>query len=236
MGLLGTSTKVEKGVGKGVLTAVMYLSPADESGRNVCPHATPGCKAACLGHSSGRMAMPMHKQVRKRKTDWFFDDRPAFLVALMVDIERHKRKADKAGMVCAVRLNGTSDIPWETVAPGIFERFPTIQFYDYTKHASRAVAWAQGRMPPNYHLTFSWAETARNQAEAVAVMAAGGNVAVVFSAPPYPDVWRGLPVVDGDEDDIRFRDPKGCIVGLKAKGAAKRDTSGFVVQLTKIER
>lgn len=231
MPLLGTSVKVIKGEKRGVLTAVMYLSPATESGANLCPHATPGCAAACLGHSSGRLAMEQGKRARLRKSKLFLENRAGFLDELAGDIGRHERRAAKLNMICAVRLNGSSDIPWEKIAPWLFDRFPGVQFYDYTKHESRAIAWARGNMPTNYHLTFSRAETDANQASAGRVAAEGGNVAVVFSAPPFPETYLGRPVVDGDEDDVRFFDPRGVVVALKAKGAGKRDTTGFVVQL-----
>lgn len=231
MSLLGTSVKVVKGEKRGVLTAVMYLSPATESGANLCPHATPGCAAACLGHSSGRLAMAGAKAARLRKSNLFLTNRAGFLDELAGDIARHERRAAKLGMICAVRLNGSSDIAWEKVAPWLFDRFPGVQFYDYTKYESRAIAWTHGHMPANYHLTFSRAETADNQASAERVAAEGGNVAVVFSAPPFPQTYLGRPVVDGDEDDVRFFDPRGVVVALKAKGAGKRDRTGFVVQL-----
>lgn len=230
--LLGTSTKVEKGEKKGYLTAVMYLSPATESvpfgGGNLCPHATAGCATACLGHSSGRLAMSHHKKSRLRKTEFFFRDRAGFRAALEKDIRAHVRRAAKKGLTPCVRLNGSSDIPWESVFPGLLESFPGVQFYDYTKFQSRATAWARGELPPNYHLTFSRAET--NEESAFAVLRAGGNVAVVFSG-GLPVHWGGVPVIDGDETDLRFTDPRGCVVGLKAKGAGKKDVSGFVVRV-----
>lgn len=232
MSLLGTSVKVVKGEKRGVLTAVMYLSPSTESGANLCPHATPGCAAACLGHSSGRLAMPSGLKSRLRKSRLFLEDRKAFLTELERDIAAHQRRAIKLGMVCAVRLNGSSDIPWERVAPHLFSAFPNVEYYDYTKDKARAIAWAEGRLPENYHLTFSRAETPENQMDAGEVLAAGGNVAVVFSAPPYPSHYLERPVIDGDEDDVRFMDPKGVVVGLKAKGAGKKDRTGFVVQLS----
>jgi hypothetical protein len=129
-----------------------------------------------------------------------------------------------------VRLNGTSDLPWERIAGpyglSAFQAFPAIQFYDYSKIATRVLMHASGLMPVNYHLTFSRSES--NQIDVAAVVAAGANVAAVFQK-SLPAVWHGVPVVNGDADDLRFLDASGVIVGLKAKGRAKRDTSGFVV-------
>lgn len=234
MSLLGSSVKVIKGEKKGYLTAIMYLSPSIESvpfgGKNTCPHATPGCAAACLGHSSGRLAVDGHKRARVRKTLQFFEDRQGFLRELHNDIEAHIARAKRKGMVPCVRLNGASDIAWEKVDPTLFDH--DAQFYDYTKSESRAPAWARGEMPRNYQLTFSRAETEANQEAAERVAAAQGNLAVVFRRPPYPETYLGLPVIDGDEDDLRFLDKRGVVVGLKAKGQlAKTDTSGFVVDL-----
>jgi hypothetical protein len=55
----------------------------------------------------------------------------------------------------------------------------------------------------------------------------GMNVAAVFHK--VPETYLGRTVINGDETDLRFLDPKGVIVGLKAKGKAKKDTTGFVV-------
>jgi hypothetical protein len=148
-------------------------------------------------------------------------------------IHTHIRRAKKNGLIPVVRLNGTSDLPWETLRLNdgrtVLETFPEIQFYDYTKHAKRAIANVRGEHPANYALTFSQAES--NLDDVKAVVTAGGNVAVVFKAKPHalPDVYAGRRVIDGDNDDLRFLDPAGVYVGLAAKGRGKKDTSGFVV-------
>lgn len=245
--------KIEKSVKFGYLTAVLHLAPANLSGYEVCPKATAGCRAACL-NTAGRGGiakggMLTHDSIaagarnpiqaaRIRRTRWYFEDRKGFMVALVMDIAKVVVLAAKHGLKPAIRLNGTSDIPWERVAAvgdaNIMALFPTVQFYDYTKRTNRR------DLPANYHLTLSLAED--NDADAVATLRAGGQVAAVFHpadqfgripggmsfASAYDathTVWR---VIDGDEHDLRFLDPKGVIVGLKAKGNAKRDTSGFV--------
>ena len=127
-----------------------------------------------------------------------------------------------------MRLNGATDLAWEGLSPETFTANPDIQFVDYTKSPKRALAHATGKMPRNYHLTFSRSET--NEAQCLEVLAAGGNVAVV-SSQPMPDAYLGAPVIDGDESDLRHVDPPGVVVWLSPKGAkAKADRSGFVVR------
>lgn len=220
------NAKTTKGEPLGFLTGILYLAPADTAGRgNLCPFASPGCRAACL-YSAGRGRFASVQAGRLRKTHAFFDSPARFVESLAEDVARLVRAAGKRGMVPAVRLNGTSDVPWERVkgedGRTILERFPLVQFYDYTKRPKR---WD---IPPNYHLTFSLSET--NLPAAQRELSAGRSVAVVFAVPkgsPLPTHWNGLPIVDGDLHDLRFLDPGPCIVGLRAKGAAKADASGF---------
>ena len=130
----------------------------------------------------------------------------------------------KNGFIPVVRLNTTSDIPFEIHK--IFQLFPNVQFYDYTKIKKRAIKHAEGLMPKNYHLTFSQNEA--NQNDSLEVLKRGGNIAVVFRN-KLPEFYKGFKVVNGDEHDLRFTDPANVVVGLKAKGLAKTDQSGFVV-------
>ena len=221
-----SNAKTVKGQILGFLTGILYLAPAWISGRNVCPLATKGCTAACL-YSAGRGQMSSVQRARIAKTMRFFDDRVAFMADIVADVERLQRKADRENLSLAIRLNGTSDIRWETVpvegAANIMARFPNVQFYDYTKIPNRRIADV-----PNYHLTFSRAES--NEKDIPTAIAHGMNVAVVFSG-GLPETYLGLPVINGDESDVRFEDPTPCIVGLKAKGDAKKDTTGFVVHV-----
>jgi hypothetical protein len=161
---------------------------------------------------------------RKRKTMLYLSDKIGFMDALYKDLTRFSTRNTKRGVKPCIRLNGTSDIQYEKT--GIMERFPEIQFYDYTKIVKRAYA----KMPSNYHLTLSYSEADKDYAEQVyqAVLDTGVNMAVVFRD-KLPKTFRGLRVINGDADDLRFLDPKGVVVGLKAKGKAKRDTSGFVI-------
>lgn len=225
--------KTKKGEKLGVLTGVLYLAPADISGFEVCANRSAGCSDACL-YSSGRGRFNATQSARINKTVWFHEDRDSFMVTIVADIERLARKAMREHMTAAVRLNGTSDIAWEkirVIRNGVEYRnvmlaFPDIQFYDYTKIRGRKSAI----MLPNYHLTFSLAEN--NDHDAFTAINEGYNVAVVFNlkkSDSKPKFWRNFPVIDGDETDVRFMDPKGGhIVGLYAKGDAKGDATGFV--------
>jgi len=217
-----SNTKLLKGTKRGYMSFVLHLAPGDLSGREVCPKRTPGCTAACL-NTAGRGKQNSVQRGRLRKTAMYFDQRDAFMHLLINNIGRAVRQAERADMTPCIRLNGTSDIPWKRVrvdGKNVFELFPDVQFYDYTKILERKVTAL-----PNYHLTFSRAEN--NDSDVERAIAAGMNVAVVFRE--VPETYQGLPVISGDEDDLRFLDPAGVIVGLKAKGRAKKDTSGFVV-------
>jgi len=224
--LLSTANpKIQKGTEKGYLSFILHLAPSDLSGKNTCPKATPGCAAACL-NTAGRGGMfkkgentNMIQKARIRKTNYFFHDRAAFMEDLVTDIVKAVNFARRKGLKPVFRLNGTSDLSWEKYptrygAENIFSQFPTLQFYDYTKVLGRKIADL-----PNYHLTFSAADG--NDADVEQALAQGMNVTVVYDKIPEG-------VYSADEDDLRFLDPKVGIIGLKAKGRAKKDTSGFV--------
>jgi len=221
MGLLGISNaKTIKGEYLGYMTGVMYFLPHDQSvehgGKNVCPFASPGCASACLVNS-GRGRFDNVKIGRLKKTLRFFEDRPKFLDDLRKDIKALIRKAERAEMTPCVRLNGTSDLPWHKY--GIIDEFPELQFYDYTKSPFVAMDFAMGKLPPNYHITFSRSET--NHDDCLKVLEAGGNVSVVFDLKKKEDLpkkWRNFRVVDADKHDLRFLDGKGVIAGLRIKG------------------
>jgi hypothetical protein len=230
MKLLSTANpKIQKGTKLGYLSFILHLAPATLSGKETCPKRTAGCTAACL-NTAGRGGMfrkgentNMIQEARIRKTKMFFEQRDAFMAQLIKDIELGIRQASKLGLTPVFRLNGTSDLAWEKYSvPGarnIFDLFPTVTFYDYTKVLGRKV-----KDIPNYHLTFSAADG--NDADVQKAIAAGMNVAAVFDR--LPETYMGRPVVNADETDLRFLDPVGVIAGLKAKGRAKKDTSGFV--------
>jgi hypothetical protein len=228
--LLSTANpKIQKGTKLGYLSFILHLAPADLSGKEVCPKRTAGCTAACL-NTAGRGGMfrkgettNVIQQARIRKTRYFFEDRAGFMKDLIADIELGIKQAARLGLKPVFRLNGTSDLSWEKYSvPGarnIFDLFPTVTFYDYTKVLGRKTGDI-----PNYDLTFSAADG--NELDVQAAIQAGLNVAMVFDK--LPDEYMGKQVINADDTDLRFLDPKGVICGLKAKGRAKKDTTGFV--------
>jgi hypothetical protein len=232
---IGTDAKTVKGEKIGVLTGILYLAPSDESGAlNTCPDASAGCRKACL-FTAGRGNFKSVKAARVAKTVRLVRERLSFLSDLVNDIRALDKKAKRKSMVPAVRLNGTSDLAWERIrlnGQTVMDIFPHIQFYDYTKDPVRMLAFLQGKFPANYHLTFSRSED--NQTYVDMVIRNGGNVAVVFRG-GLPATWQGRPVIDGDLSDVRFSDPAGSIVGLKAKGRARKDEAGFVVQVVNLK-
>ena len=235
MKLLSTGNpKIEKGMKQGYMTYILHLAPSNVSGYQTCPKATAGCKTACL-NTAGRGGMfkrgettNVIQQARIRKTRFFFEQRQEFLNQLTVDIIKAKKQAEKKGLIPVFRLNGTSDIAWEKYevcnGKNIFQMFPDVQFYDYTKMLNRKVSHIK-----NYHLTFSAADG--NDTDVEKATQQGMNVATVFGlkkSQPMPDTYNGRVVFNGDDSDLRFLDPKNVVVGLYAKGKAKKDTSGFV--------
>lgn len=228
------NAKTTKGEDLGYLTGILYLAPHKIAGRRtVCSHASTSCMADCL-YFAGMGAFSNVQEARIKKTREFWSDTKGFVERLADDVTSLIRMAKAQKLTPCVRLNGTSDLPWEnlggSVGVSLMKRFPKVQFYDYTKNPSRALAFANGNLPANYHLTFSLSET--NKAKAWEILGAGVNVAAVFSTKKGQELplWSGgNPVTDGDKHDLRFLDPKGCIVGLRAKGRAKGDTGGFVL-------
>jgi hypothetical protein len=220
--LLSTANpKIQKGTKMGYLSFILHLAPSTLSGKNTCPKATAGCIAACL-NTAGRGGMfkkgentNMIQKARIRKTELFFNDRATFMEQLEADIRKGIKMAATLGLMPAFRLNGTSDLSVEKW--GIIEKFPTVQFYDYTKVLGRKVSHL-----PNYHLTFSKADG--NDADVAKALELGMNVAAV-----YDELPEGM--FSADETDLRFLDPKVGMIGLKAKGRAKKDYSGFVIRL-----
>lgn len=226
-----SSAKTQKGEVLGFLTGIAYLSPADESGViNVCPWAG-NCKKVCL-NTAGRGAFNSVQIARKRKTVFWKENPAEFLETVRKDIVRLVKKANRMGMTPCIRLNGTSDIRFHekitSTGKTLMEEFPN-QFYDYTKDIVKMRKYLSNQLPKNYHLTFSY-DGETNWKNCKEVLDNGGHVAVVFRNENFPSSWRGYPVIDGDTHDLRFLDKEGAaIVALKAKGKAKKDNSGFVV-------
>lgn len=231
---LDTNAKTIKGEKYGIKTAILYLMPANGSGVQLCPMAaTAQCEKACL-FTAGRGAMSNVMLSRLRKTLFFNQYRELFMLQLVKEIAALRTKAKRNGFKLVVRPNGTSDIRWENIpvngAENIMALFPDIQFYDYTKLANRK------NVPANYDLTFSYSGVPAYQSQVAKAIASRERIAVVFRNRAIVDTmlangesFMGLPIVDGDDSDIRHLDPKGAIVALYAKGKARNDQSGFVV-------
>ena len=236
-----TSPKAIKADAYGYLNAIHYMAPHDVAGAgNLCPRATDGCRALCLGLWSGQAGMvagnsekPQGNSVRKsrvQKARRFMRDRQVYLKDVVRSIELAEVKAKRMARKLCVRLNGSTDIAWESVkydGQSIIDRFSHVQFVDYTKISSRF----RRPLPANLHLTLSRSES--NEAECIEALSRGVNVAVVFAI-AKPKTWNGFDVIDGDLHDLRHLDPRGfrgVVVALSPKGRkAKKDTSGFVVR------
>lgn len=222
------------------LTYSLSLAPAHASGFNVCASASAACIQACL-YTSGYAAVNPRTILPARiaKTRLLRLDPEGFAGKFYRELELAQKQATRQGKKLAVRLNVYSDIIWEKELPEVFTRFPSVQFYDYTKHYKRMQRFLNAGLPENYHLTFSW--SGRNANECREVLANGGNIAVPFHVSyhagsgrynPLPSGFLGYPVIDGDKHDLRFLDPKGSVVGLRVKGRGKKDhSSGFVVSI-----
>ena len=223
-----SSAKTIKGQKLNYLTGILYLTPDDK----LCAHAAlAGCMAGCL-RTAGRGAFDSVQAARNEKTAFFRENLEAFMLSFCADIWTLVQKAGRLDMVPLVRPNGTSDIPWENVViqaygKNLFQLFPDVQFYDYTKHPSRTL---DGKTAGNYDLTFSFSGVTPKPISIKGLTnPANRRVAVVFHRrEEIPSSFRGWPVVDGDDTDVRHIEPAGVVVALYAKGKAKHDTSGFV--------
>ena len=223
------NAKTIKGEKLGFITFGLHLAPFNLSGHNVCAWASKGCSDACL-NTAGRGKFDMVQESRKKKTKWFFNDKENFMRQLVKEISNAIKLASKKDMKPCFRLNLTSDIAWESQKYNglkLMDWFSDVQFYDYTKSAKRVEKMLQGKMPSNYHLTFSRSED--NDNETKKLLSLGANVACVFRN-GLPKTWQGRKVIDGDETDLRFLDGENKIVGLVEKGLAKKDETGFVLE------
>ncbi len=220
---IDNNAKTVKGQKQGYKTAILYLAPSTQSGFQVCPMASEGCKKACL-YTAGHGAFSNVQQGRINKTRWFMQDRQSFLTQLKKEISNHIKNCDKKGYIPCVRLNGTSDISWENY--DIIQAFPNVQFYDYTKIYKRALKYVNGQYPSNYHITYSLNED--NKKEAFEILKLRGNISAVFRK-YLPKTYQGYKVINADDTDLRFTDDNNIIAGLVAKGQAKKDYSGFVL-------
>lgn len=210
----GANVKIAKNK---VRTWTLTLTPADLSlAWNVCSWSTPQCRAACVMWTAGRQYHSV-RQGRLVRTAFLAEHPAAFLAILTAEVDRRERKGETFGL----RLNVASDLRWENNAPWLFDG-ENVRAYDYTKAPARL------RNPrANYRLTYSHSERWTDD-DVLATIARGDNVAMVFDTPKHqlPATHLGIPVIDGDLSDYRYADPSAVIVGLAAKGAAKKMTAG----------
>ena len=234
LGSVNTNAKLKKnGKVSQQHTYGLYLAPASLSGYNVCSHSTPECRMGCL-HASGHTAMEILsggnriQNARIKKTQLLIEHPDFFMKWLVSEIETKRITAIKKGFGFSVRLNCTSDIDWVNIklyGQNIFEIFPNVQFYDYTKNPNKFV-----NKPKNYHLTFSY--TGRNWSACKTVLERGFNIAMVFNVKNeklIPAMYNGFNVVNGDLTDYRVNDAKGVIIGLKWKRIANKENEAKVL-------
>ena len=233
---INQDSKTIKGLQKGYLTGIMYLAPYTLGGKNICPFAkAAGCIDACL-NTAGRGIFNNVQNARLNRTKLFHSDINAFMNKLAIEIQALEKTAIKQGLIPVIRLNGLSDINFEDIrfdyefihnkirSVTIFELFSDIQFYDYTKNPNR------DQLPKNYDLTFSYSNKPEFQKFNEIAIKKGMRLAAVFSDQNLPAYFMGLPVLNGDESDLTFLAPKNTILGLYAKGKAKKDNSGFIIK------
>jgi hypothetical protein len=224
--LLGidTNAKTVKGQDKGYLTGILYMIPND----TICPASkVAGCREGCLV-SAGRGVMSPVKAGRAKKTAFYQADKEAFYAQLRTECQSLIKRAAKRGLIPVVRLNGTSDIDHTDFIASV----PELQFYDYTK---RVALVEKAKSIPNYHVTFSYSAKMRYSKHVEAALELGANLAVIFRTKTLPQFFMGLPVISGDETDLRFTDnnenDSQVVVGLYAKGKMKKDTGSMVVDI-----
>jgi hypothetical protein len=210
-------------------SCIMHLRPISTK---ICPYQDIAkCKDACLNTAGLGGVYPSIQKARQKKTDLFLNDRDEFMRVLVKDINTFIRACNRKDKRPAIRLNGTSDIQWEYIEidgyENIFAMFPEVQFYDYTKIPTRKIDHI-----PNYHLTWSYSEA--NNKYAKMFDKVPNNKAVVFKNKILPSMFKGLKVIDGDTHDMRFLDEPNSVVGLKAKGKARQDKSGFVINVVQL--
>ena len=241
---VSSDPKTIKGLKNGYLTGIQYLAPSKLSGKyNVCKNSG-DCAEVCLmfaGRGSFDSNIP---KARINRTKLFFEHRDCYFALLIREILALENKAKKLNLIPVIRLNGMSDLTWERIrfkGKTIFELFPHIQFYDYSKYGFNS----RVNLPKNYHLTYSYSEKTTEE-ELHINLTNKRNVAVVFNICvndnkrscrnkckcPMIKTYKGYSVIDGDLSDLRFLDPSGSIVGLRAKGKAREDNN-FTIKINR---
>lgn len=205
----------------------LFLAPANVSGYEMCLWRTEDCTRLCL-NCAGKGSLSSVQQARIRKTQRLVQYPVGFFNNLVAEMLRATNKHNGSPITPVLRLNGTSDLPWDQVCPELFGFFGSLgwRFYDYTKSAQRA------HMQP-WDNTFSYSGYNWSACEML-LQSSKARVAMVFDTKrgkPLPTSYRGYTVIDGDKDDLRFLDPTGVIVGLRYKRVPGGNTnSPFIVK------
>ena len=227
--MLGTSNnKTDKSVKYGFLTGIMYLVPSNYASllgykvKNTCNFESKECRKACL-YKSGRGALFLLEHTN------ILNPRINAIKSIIYDIKSLIVKANNKDLKPCIRLNGTSDLPIHEY--DILEKFKNVQFYDYTKDYNKMINYCFGKMPKNYHLTFSYSGVQENIKQCKEILKQGKNIAVVFKN-GLPKTFLGYKVIDGDKHDLTFLHNKNVIIGLKPKG--KVNDGLFLVDSTKL--
>ncbi len=107
----------------------------------------------------------------------------------------------------------------------LLQIFSDVQFYDYTKVAKR---YELVKKYKNYDITFSY--SGHNMTECVSMLSNKVRVAMVFNK--VPQKYMNFKVIDGDKYDMRYRDKRNVIVGLKFKKVRNKLTENkFVINI-----
>ena len=226
--LLSKGTSNTKTAKNSLKTYILYLAPYNQNskGINICPKASKGCAAACL-FTAGRGRFDSVKNARINRTEYFLADKERFCLQLAGELVQINKTAKRRSELVAIRLNGTSDLDFIYLLKKYAGLDPfsldQLIYYDYTKILGKVKKYID---EPRYILTFSRAED--NHSEALEALQLGANVSAVFNG-DLPRRFKGFKVIDGDQSDIVMIYNRGAVLGLKAKGQAKKDNSGFVI-------
>ena len=211
-------------------TKILYMKPTKVEGKEMCPFATPGCRAACL-NTAGMGVFTSVQDARYNRTLMYVREKKKFLEQIAKEVNGSAKFYARKGEEFAVRLNGTSDQPLVESLIKQEGLHKNIVLYDYTKNPKKA---GERYYPSGHRYVVTMSYSGENEKDCVDALKRGANSAVVFSTKKdnvLPDTWNGFQVVDGDVRDDLMLDVSGVVLGLRAKGKAKKDTSGFVVQV-----
>ena len=222
----GGNAKINKNE---ITTYNLSLSPYKQNakGINLCPKASKGCALACL-FTAGRGKFTNVQQARINKTNYYLFDKQKFMDQLAKEINKIALKSTITNEKFALRLNTLSDVDFVYQLKKYADldllnddTYKNIIVYDYTAIIGKVKKYLGTR----YHLTLSRKED--NEQDVMETLKMGGNVAIVFKE--LPQTYKGYRVVDGDKTDLEMTKYKNVVLGLKAKGDAKKDTTGFVI-------